>query len=126
MIRGIRGAVTVEENSEEAIIAATEELVREMIELNKIQAESVASVFISTTEDINAAFPAKALRSFSVWTYVPVMCMREVPVPNSLKMCVRVMMHVNTEQSQKEISHIYLKGAKVLRPDLENGNMDIK
>jgi chorismate mutase len=120
MIRGMRGAITASTNSEEAIVSATEELVAKMIEVNQIQPELVASVFISTTEDINAAFPAKALRKFSGWTYVPVMCMREIPVANSLNMCIRVMMHVNTTQSQEEIQHVYLNGAEVLRPDLGN------
>jgi chorismate mutase len=116
----MRGAITVNQNTEEAIITATEELLEKIIEENHIQPELVASVFISTTEDINAAFPAKALRKFEGWTYVPIMCMQEMPVPNSLKMCVRIMMHVNTTQSQEEINHVYLKGAKVLRPDLSN------
>jgi chorismate mutase len=120
LIRGLRGAITVNQNTEEAIITATEELLEKIIEENHIQPELVASVFISTTEDINAVFPAKALRKFEGWTYVPVMCMQEMPVPNSLKMCVRIMMHVNTTQSQEEINHVYLKGAKVLRPDLSN------
>lgn len=120
MIRGMRGAITVNQNTEEAIITATEELLVKLIEENHIQPDLVASVFISTTEDINAAFPAKALRNLEGWTYVPVMCMQELPVPNSLKMCVRIMMHVNTTQSQEEIIHVYLKGANVLRPDLSN------
>jgi chorismate mutase len=116
----MRGAITVNQNTEEAIITATEELLVKLIEENHIQPDLVASVFISTTEDINAAFPAKALRNLEGWTYVPVMCMQELPVQNSLKMCVRIMMHVNTTQSQEEIIHVYLKGAKVLRPDLSN------
>jgi chorismate mutase len=118
MIRGVRGATTVGENSEGDILSATEELVTKMIEENHILPESVASVFISTTEDINATFPAKVLRKFEGWTYVPVMCMQELQVPNSLTMCIRIMMHFNTEKSQKEIFHVYLRGAKVLRPDL--------
>lgn len=120
MIRGVRGATTVNVNSEEAIITATEELFAKLIEVNQIQPESVASVLVSTTEDVDAAFPAKALRKLTGWTYVPVMCMREMPVPNSLKMCIRVMMHVNTNVSQEEIVHLYLRDAKVLRPDLNN------
>ncbi|MEH7355283.1 chorismate mutase [Neobacillus drentensis] len=118
MIRGVRGATTVNENTEEAIVSATEELLAKLIEVNHIQPDSVASVLISTTEDINAAFPAKALRNFAEWTYVPVMCMREIPVPNALKMCIRIMMHVDTEIAQEKIVHVYLKEAKVLRPDL--------
>src|SRR5579875_3535103 len=120
MIRGVRGATTVSSNTEEAIIAAAEELLAKMIEVNDIQPDSVASVFISTTEDLNAAFPAKALRKFDGWTYVPVMCMREIPVPGSLKSCIRVMLHVNTNLSQEEIIHVYLNDAIVLRPDLGN------
>jgi chorismate mutase len=120
MIRGVRGATTVTANSEEAIIAATEELFAKLIEVNQIQPDSVASVFVSTTEDVDAAFPAKALRKFQGWTYVPVMCMREMPVPNSLKMCIRIMMHVNTSVTQEKIVHVYLNDAQVLRPDLNN------
>ncbi len=118
MIRGVRGATTASQNTEEAIISVTEELLAKLIEGNEIKPEIVASVFISTTEDINAAFPARALRKFPGWTYVPVMCMREMPVDNSLQMCIRVMLHVNTDQTQQEIKHVYLNKAKVLRPDL--------
>jgi chorismate mutase len=114
----VRGAITVDQNTEEVIISATEELFARLIEENHFQPDQVGSIFISTTEDVNATFPAKALRKFEGWTYVPVMCMQEIPVPNSLKMCVRVMMHVNTTKPQEEIIHVYLKGATVLRPDL--------
>jgi chorismate mutase len=120
MIRGVRGAITVNCNTEDSITSATEELLEQLIDENKILPEQVASVFISTTEDLNASFPARALRKFAGWTYVPVMCMRELPVPNSLKMCVRIMMHVNTAVPQEEVVHVYLGGAKVLRPDLGN------
>ncbi|WP_342432129.1 chorismate mutase [Neobacillus sp. FSL H8-0543] len=119
MIRGMRGATTASQNTEETIISATEELLAKLIEVNEVKPELVASVFISTTEDISAAFPARALRKFPGWTYVPVMCMREMPVDNSLQMCIRVMLHVNTEQTQQEIKHVYLNKAKVLRPDLD-------
>jgi chorismate mutase len=118
MIRGIRGATTVEENGGQAIVQETELLLREMIKANEVKAEDVASVLISVTEDLTAAFPAAALRNIEGWTYVPVMCMREIPVPNSLPYCIRVMMTVNTTKSQEEICHIYLKNAAQLRPDL--------
>lgn len=122
VIRGIRGATTVNENSESEIIEATGILLRKMIEQNKIEANMVASVFISVTEDITAAFPAKAIRLIDGWTYVPVMCMREIPVPSALTKCIRIMMHVNTMIPQEEIGHIYLGNAISLRPDLKVEN----
>lgn len=118
MIRGIRGATTVNENIEAEIVDETEKLLREMIHKNKVEPSAVTSIFVSVTEDITAAFPAKALRRIDGWTHVPIMCMREIPVPGSLSKCIRVMMHVNTIIPQEKIEHIYLEGATSLRPDL--------
>jgi chorismate mutase len=118
VIRGVRGATTVENNNETEIIDSTEELLEKIIINNEIKPECVASIFISVTEDITADFPAKAVRRFEGWSFVPVMCMREVPVPNALKLCIRIMIHLNTTKSQEEIQHVYLKGATILRPDL--------
>ncbi|WP_071459964.1 chorismate mutase [Bacillus massilinigeriensis] len=118
MIRGVRGAITVKENTEAEILEKTERLFFELIERNRIHPDQVASVFISVTEDLSAAFPAKALRKFNDWSYVPVMCMKEIPVPSSLPKCIRVMMHVNTDVPQDKVEHIYLEEAKRLRPDL--------
>ena len=118
MIRGIRGAITIEANEKSEIERKTEYLLREMIEQNALQADSIASIFISVTEDIDAGFPAAAVRKFSGFTYVPVMCMREIPVPGSLSLAIRIMIHANTDKAQKDIEHIYLEGATVLRPDL--------
>jgi chorismate mutase len=119
MLRGVRGAITIEENIESEIVKATERLMHEVILTNDIEAENVASVFISVTEDIDAAFPAKALRNLEGWTHVPVMCMREIPVVNSLKHCIRAMVHINTDKTQTEINHVYLENAVSLRPDLK-------
>lgn len=118
MIRGVRGATTVPENNPVVIEEYTEELLREMVQFNLIVPEAVASVFISVTEDINAGFPAKALRRLANWEYVPVMCMKEIPVPGGLEKCIRIMMHVETEKDQKDIHHVYLNNAVQLRPDL--------
>ncbi|ALF12103.1 chorismate mutase [Parageobacillus thermoglucosidasius] len=118
MIRGIRGAITVERNEAEEIVNATETLLKEMIRANDVAASDVSFVLISVTEDITAAFPAQALRRLEGWTYVPVMCMREIPVPHSLPRCIRVMMTVHTAKKQEEISHVYLRDAVALRPDL--------
>jgi chorismate mutase len=118
MIRGVRGAITVNQNDEGEIVAAAEKLLREVISANNIIPNDVASIFMSATDDVNAAFPAKALRNIDGWTYVPVMCMKELAVPGSLRKCIRVMIHVNTETPPEDINHIYLEGAAGLRPDL--------
>ena len=122
MIRGVRGAITVQVNTEKEIMQATDRLLHSMIVENEIAPEDVASVFISVTDDITEAFPAKVLRSLDGWSYVPVMCMKEITVSNALEKCIRVMIHVNTGKSQQEINHIYLENAVVLRPDLANNN----
>ncbi|WP_282034177.1 chorismate mutase [Metabacillus indicus] len=118
MIRGIRGAATVQQNNEQEIIQATEALLLEMIDLNHVKAEDVTSVLFSTTADLNTVFPAKALRNFDGWEYVPVMCMQEIPVEGSLEKCIRVMMTAETPLSQKEVKHVYQGKATVLRQDL--------
>jgi len=118
VIRGIRGATTVEHDTETEVMAAVEELMAEMIAANDIDPEMVASVFFSATDDISSVFPAKALRNIEGWRYVPVTCMAEIAVEGALTSCIRVMLHVNTTKSQREIQHIYQAGAKVLRPDL--------
>lgn len=116
--RGVRGAITIKENTEEEIIQATDRLLRKMIDENDIDPELVASVFISVTDDITATFPARAMRAIKGWDLVPVMCMKEASVRSALTNCIRVMMHINTNRNQQEIVHVYLEDAKVLRPDL--------
>lgn len=120
MIRGIRGATTVTKNDSAEIISATEKLLTEMIDKNHIEAHAVANVFISVTDELSADFPAKALRALDGWTYVPVMCMREIPVPHALERCIRIMVNLNTNKDQNEIQHVYLNDAVQLRPDLTN------
>lgn len=117
-VRGIRGAITVENNTVDEIVSATEYVLREMVERNDVAAEDIASVLITTTEDLDAAFPARAARNLVNWDYVPLICAREIPVVGSLPRCIRVMMHVNTDKSQKDIQHIFLRDAVKLRPDL--------
>ncbi|MCQ6273883.1 chorismate mutase [Bacillus sp. V3B] len=118
MFRGVRGAITVQENTEKEIMQATDRVLRKIIQDNELVPEQVASVFISVTDDITGVFPAKALRSIEGWNYVPVMCMKEITVQSALKKCIRVMMHINTAKSQQEIVHVYLEDAVSLRPDL--------
>jgi chorismate mutase len=118
MIRGVRGATTIEANLPETIYNETVKLVESIVKSNNINPEDIASVVITTTLDINAAFPAKAVRTLEGWQYVPTMCMHEMNVPGALPLCIRVLMHVNSDAPQKDIKHIYLNGATVLRPDL--------
>jgi chorismate mutase len=116
--RGIRGATTVEVNSREAILDATRELLAALVERNGVRKEDVASAYFTTTPDLNAEFPAVTARNDFGWTNVALMCGHEMAVPGSLPMCLRILLHVNTERTQDEICHIYLRGAAVLRPDL--------
>ncbi|WP_079479960.1 chorismate mutase [Halobacillus salinus] len=119
MIRGVRGATTVERNEAEEIVLKSKELMEELVTKNKILPEQVASVYFSVTEDLDATFPAKCLRQLQGWTHVPVMCMKEIPVPGSLPLCIRVMVTVETDIPQDAIHHIYHHQAKQLRPDLK-------
>lgn len=117
MVRGVRGAITVSENSAEAILDTTEEMLKWLIEQNNIQEDEVASVLFTSTPDLNAAFPAKAARNMG-WRHVALMGFQEIDVPEGLKMCVRVLIHWNTDKSNRELKHAFLRGAAALRPDL--------
>jgi chorismate mutase len=112
--KGIRGATTAENNSKEEIIAATKELLVEMIDINSIDPQYVASVIFTTTKDLNAEFPAVAARILG-WNNTALICGHEMDVPGSLKKCIRILIHVNTEKSSNEIAHVYTKGAKNLK-----------
>lgn len=120
MTRGLRGATTVVHNESELIYTNTRLLVEEMIKKNSISPENVSHVFISVTNDLDAGFPARAIREISGWSLVPVMCMKEIEVPNSLKKCIRIMMVIRTNKGQDEMHHVFLNEAVQLRPDLVN------
>lgn len=115
--RGVRGATTVETNTREDILAGSRQLLALMIRLNGIQSEDVAHAIFTVTSDLNAEFPALAARQLG-WLDVPLLCTYEVEVPGSLERCIRILVNWNTEKTQKEIVHIYIKQAKKLRPDL--------
>ncbi len=118
--RGVRGAITLENNTKEDIKSATVELLSQMLEKNDIKTEDISFAIFTLTEDLNADFPAKYARECLDFKYVPVMCYHELNVPNSLKMCLRILLNINTEKKQEEINHIYLKNAKKLRQDIKN------
>jgi chorismate mutase len=113
--RGIRGATTVDANTAEDIIEATDDLLRALIRLNDLRPEDVASAFFTTTVDLTAAFPALAARNLG-WTEVPLLCAHEMDVPGALDKVVRILLHVNTRRGADEIRHVYLRGARALRP----------
>ena len=129
-MRGIRGATTVSDNTSQAIFEATRELLVEMLRENALaenpdlptplELEAVASIIFTVTPDLNAAFPAEAARNGLGMKFVPLLNALEIPVPGRLERAIRVMMHVNTTRSQREIHHVYLRDAVILRPDLES------
>lgn len=114
-VRGIRGATTVAANERGAILAATRELLEIVVRLNGIFPEDVASVTFTTTPDLDAEFPAFAARQIG-WTEVPLICGREIPVAGALERCVRVLIHWNTDRAPSEVRHVFLHGARALRP----------
>ena len=116
-VRGVRGATTVSRNNREEILEATRELLTRMLEVNEIATEDIASAWLTTTPDVYAEFPAVAARLLG-WTQVPLMQSHEMSVPGMLPMCIRVLLHWNTDKGQHEIRHIYLREAVRLRPDI--------
>lgn len=114
--RGIRGATTAAANTREAILEATRELLTLLIEANDLDSADIGSAIFSTTTDLNAEFPAIAARQLG-WHDVALMCGHEMAVPGALQSCVRVLIHWNTTRTQSEIKHIYIRGARNLRPD---------
>ncbi|MGP6157680.1 MAG: chorismate mutase [Vulcanimicrobiaceae bacterium] len=117
MLRGIRGATTVERDDAGVILEATEELVREIVASNDLRPEDVASALFTVTPDLRAEFPAAAARRMG-WRMVPLLNFTEIGVPGRLERCIRVLVHVNTERAQHEMVHVYLREAVSLRPDL--------
>ncbi|MHB8063463.1 MAG: chorismate mutase [Ruminiclostridium sp.] len=116
-VRAIRGAITVSKNTKESILEGTRELLVEMIKRNNLDDLDIISIIFSVTSDLNATFPAIAARELGL-TDISLMCTKEIDVPGSLSSCVRVLIHFNTDKKNNEITHIYLNGATVLRPDI--------
>ncbi len=112
--RGIRGATTASENTREAIFEATRELFNETVRINNVEKEQVAAVFFTTTLDLNAAYPATAVREMG-WDTTALMCSHEIDVPGSLPLCIRILLMVNTEKQPEELETVYLNGAVNLR-----------
>lgn len=119
-VRGIRGATSVAEDVPEQILAATRELLEEVLKSNCItEFDEIVSAIFTTTPDLTATFPAEAARAIGM-RLVPLLCASEIAVPGSLPRCVRVLLHVNTDKPQCEMVHVYLREAKRLRPDVRS------
>ncbi|MBP3821328.1 chorismate mutase [bacterium] len=114
MTKGIRGAITVEKNTSQALEEATLELLSEMFEQNNIKLSKISHIIFTTTSDLNADFPAKFARINFGWDEIAMMCYHELDVPNSLKMCLRIMVVYNCDENFKP-KFVYLKGAQKLR-----------
>jgi chorismate mutase len=117
VVRAIRGAVQVAANQREAILDGTTELVTEVMTRNDLTTDDVISVIFTATPDLTAEFPALAARKIGFHD-VPLLCTTEIDVPGALPRVVRLLMHVDTDQSRPEIQHVYLRGATALRLDI--------
>jgi chorismate mutase len=125
LVRGIRGAITVNSNNKEEIIEITKELLITLKRVHNFKIEDIVSIFFSTTPDLNAAFPAQAARELG-WDKVPLFDMQEIEVPGSLPKCIRILVQINCQKTLQEIKHCYLKGAKILRKDLDKETLNLK
>ena len=115
--RAIRGATTVESDTPEQIRRATRELLETIVDRNGITSADVISAIFTVTHDLTSDFPAHAARELG-WLDVPLLCTLEIPVPGSLTRCIRVLLHVESDVPRSGIRHVYLHGARTLRPDL--------
>ena len=119
-MKGIRGAISVPEDTAEEITKATALLLREIVEKNGLAEEEIVSVFFTVTSDLQAAYPAPAARNLLGWDDIPLMCMQEMEVAGALTRCIRVLLLVERERAAK-VRHVYLREAAALRPDLLEG-----
>ncbi len=118
VVRGIRGAITVERDEPALLLDATESLLRAIVGHNDVVPDDIASALFTLTPDLRSEFPAAAARRMG-WLLVPLLNFTEIGVPGGLARCIRVLVHVNTDKSAQQIVHVYLDGAAVLRPDLK-------
>jgi chorismate mutase len=116
----IRGAISVDCDTQDAITEATTELLRALLDANGVQPTSVVSAIFTLTPDLSAIFPALAARQMG-WQSVPMLCAGEIPVPGALPRCLRLLLHVRPPHDGWHASHVYLREARVLRPDLQSG-----
>jgi len=121
VVRGIRGAITVNEDNPGEILQATNELLKEIITHNELDSEDIVSIIFTVTPDLNSTFPAEAARVMGLHL-VPLLCSLEIGVKGSIPRCIRVLLHINTNKTQAEIKHCFLRDASRLREDLKRVN----
>ena len=117
-LRGIRGAATVESNTKEEIWKTSRLLMTKLMSMNQLNSDQVGAALFSSTEDLTAAFPTTGVRQLPSFSNIPFFDAREPAVDGSLPMCIRVLLLVDIDTNLRDICHVYLGGAKVLRPDL--------
>ena len=117
MVRGLRGATTVEVDTVAQVTERSQELMRELMARNDLVEDDIVSVLFTTTADVTSIFPATAIREIGFGA-VPLLCAAEIAVPGSMPLCIRVLLHVHTTRSRDEMHHVYLHGAQGLRDDL--------
>lgn len=117
-LRGLRGAITVEENSQKAIWQAAQLLVTELFSANQITYESIGAIIFSSTKDLTAAFPTTGVRQLPNFQNLPFFDTQELDIEGSMPMCIRVLILADIDKSLNEICHVYLGDAKKLRPDI--------
>ncbi|RRR66984.1 MAG: chorismate mutase [Candidatus Viridilinea halotolerans] len=115
--RGVRGATTCAANTREEMLAATHELIEQLIAANGITSDEIACAIFTTTPDLNAEYPAVAARAMG-WGDTALLCGHEMSVPGGLTQCIRILILWNTQLGASEVRHVYLRGARNLRPDL--------
>jgi chorismate mutase len=117
MVRGLRGATTVDEDTVEQVTVRSQELMARIMERNELTEDDIVSVLFTATADVTSTFPATAIREIGFGA-VPLLCAAEIAVPGSMPLCIRVLLHVHTTRTKDEIHHVYLHGAQGLRDDL--------
>jgi len=116
-VRALRGATTLDADTEEQVNERVQALLREMLARNDVDHDDIVGMVFTATEDVTSMFPATAARGIGLGD-VPLLCAREISVKGATPMCVRVLLHLTTDRPRSELRHVYLEGAKGLRDDL--------
>ncbi len=117
-MRALRGATTVKSDDREQVLSATSQMLKQMMEENGFSGRDVISALFTATPDLTCCYPAEAARNLG-WTDAALLCAAEIAVPGGLPRCLRVMVHIDSQEPKSRLQHVYLRGAAALRPDLK-------